>query len=570
MADDTRWYTDHTAETAFTVSTADELAGLADIVNGDAKGVNRCNFSGKTIRLAADIDLSGYASDGGWSPIGDKYVDVSDGIDDRVFAGTFDGGGHVVKNLTINRPDGHYQGLFGYVDGGVVRNIGLIGVRIRGENFVGGVAGYVAGGGSVVKSYCTGEAGGRIAVGGIAGVVDGGKVDNCYSAAAVSGENEVGGVVGSVRSVGGSVTDSAALNPSVKSTRKRPDVGRVVGKKALGAALSNNAAYAEMKNGADSTEWPADQALNGEAVTADQIKSDKTIGGRFKGGGGWTITSDMLPGGAAPPPPVPPPAHISVGADLAAAPLRSQQPSAAEPEISGDGGFTDPIAGDMVAVTGGTFMMGATAEQGGDCYDDEKPAHAVILKDYYIGKYLVTQRLWKRIMAGTPVADPSKFKGDDLPVETVSWKDIVDVFLIRLKVTTGKAYRLPTEAEWEYAARGGVKSKGYKYAGSNDIDKVAWYGGNSGRKTHIVGTKAQNELGIYDMSGNIWEWVSDWYGKYRSDSRTNPTGAAPDAYRVNRGGSWSSAAANSRVSSRRNDFPEAANDLVGFRLALTR
>jgi formylglycine-generating enzyme len=268
----------------------------------------------------------------------------------------------------------------------------------------------------------------------------------------------------------------------------------------------------------------------------------------------------------------PMPPHIStfVDADLTAVPSQcSGQAAVVEPEVFKDGGFTDSEVGDMVAVKGGTFMMGATYEQGSDCYDDEKPVHSVILNDYYIGKYLVTQRLWKRIMAGTSIADPSRFKGDDLPIETVSWKDIINTFLIRLKVTTGKIYRLPTEAEWEYAARGGGKSNGYKYAGSNDIDEIAWYGGNSGRKTHVVGTKAPNELGIYDMSGNVWEWVNDWYGKYKSDTQTNPVGAAPSTYRVNRGGSWSSAAANSRVSSRRNDVPDANNDLVGFRLALS-
>jgi formylglycine-generating enzyme required for sulfatase activity len=293
------------------------------------------------------------------------------------------------------------------------------------------------------------------------------------------------------------------------------------------------------------------------------------IAGKIADGATLSNNAEPPPSAPLPPPPPPPPVPPSIPVNLGrAAQLPRPQPAAAATEVIKDSGFTDPIAGIMVAVKGGTFMMGATEEQGGDCYDDEKPARLVTLSDYHIGKFPVTQRLWKRIMAGTPLADPSRFKGDDLPVETVCWKDIVGEFLRRLNSITGKAYRLPTEAEWEYAARGGQKSKGYKYAGGNDIDGIAWYGGNSGRKTRIVGTKAPNELGIYDMSGNVWEWVNDRYGKYGADSQANPRGALSGTYRVNRGGSWSSAAGNNRVSSRRNDFPDAGNDLVGFRLAL--
>jgi formylglycine-generating enzyme required for sulfatase activity len=607
MTADIRWYKDRAAGETFTISTADELAGLADIVNGDAKGVKRYDFGGKTVKLAADIDLSGYAGDSGWGPIGNKYIDVGDGIDDRVFAGTFDGGGHTIKNLAINRPDGHYQGLFGCVSGGAVKALGLVGASVKGSNFVGCVAGYVAGGGSVVRSYSSGEVGGKIGVGGVVGVVDGGKVDNCYSTAAVSGQNEVGGVAGAVRSGGSGVIDSAALNPSVKSARNRPNAGRVAGKSADGATFSNNVAYAEMKNSADVAEWPEDP-LNGEAIAADKIRRDETIGIRFRDGDGWTIAPGMLPGGAAA---MELPGHLALTSTPPQPPVSQPAPSAPKPAPPPQ---SPPIPADanavsqqrakeeaaselaMVFVQGGTFMMGAANDQGNNCHACEKPAHAVTLSDYYIGKYPVTQRLWKLVMAGTRLADPSKFKGDDLPVESVSWNDIVKEFLPRLNDMIGKTYRLPTEAEWECAARGGSKfvengsgfwdalvnlcvvlgNVNYKYAGGDDIDRIAWYSGNSGKKTHIVETKIPNELGIHDMSGNVWEWVNDWYGDYYLldsldllESQTNPTGPSRGSDRVKRGGSWSNAARDCRVTSRGYGDPNTRDGNLGFRLALS-
>jgi len=220
---------------------------------------------------------------------------------------------------------------------------------------------------------------------------------------------------------------------------------------------------------------------------------------------------------------------------------------------------------EMAFVAGGTFTMGCAAEQDSDCDDDERPAHSVTLSDYYIGKREVTQGLWKAVTGG----NPSHFtRSDNLPVENVSW-DEVNAFIDCLNRKTGRMYRLPTEAEWEYAARGGNKSGGYKYSGSNTLDSVAWYKDNSGSKTQEAGTKAPNELGIYDMSGNVWEWTGDWYGDYGSDAQTNPTGPSTGSFRVRRGGSWFGNAGCCRVSSRFIGDPGYRDGDVGFRLAVS-
>lgn len=223
---------------------------------------------------------------------------------------------------------------------------------------------------------------------------------------------------------------------------------------------------------------------------------------------------------------------------------------------------TSDIIGDfdMVYVEGGTFTMGATSEQGSDAYSDESPAHSVTVSDFYIGKYEVTQAQWRAVMG----SNPSNFKGDNLPVEQVSWNDI-QKFITKLNTMTGKTFRLPTEAEWEYAARGGNQSKGYKYSGSNTLDNVAWYY-NSGGKTHPVGQKQPNELGLYDMSGNVWEWCQDWYGSYSSSSQTNPTGPSSGSYRVLRGGDWGMIFWRN-IYSRTYARPDKGRSYNGFRLA---
>ena len=234
------------------------------------------------------------------------------------------------------------------------------------------------------------------------------------------------------------------------------------------------------------------------------------------------------------------------------------------PPASQDRSFTvGGVTFKMIAVEGGTFTMGATSEQGSDAYDSEKPTHSVTLSSYSIGETEVTQALWQAVMG----SNPSYFSGSNKPVEQVSWNDCQD-FIRRLNALTGENFRLPTEAEWEYAARGGNKSRGYKYAGSNTLGNVAWYYDNSGSQTHNVATKSPNELGLYDMSGNVWEWCQDWYGSYSSGSQTNPTGPSSGLLRVNRGGSWLSSARDCRVSDRNCSTPDGWDIDLGLRLAL--
>ena len=188
------------------------------------------------------------------------------------------------------------------------------------------------------------------------------------------------------------------------------------------------------------------------------------------------------------------------------------------------------------------------------------------LSSYYIGKTEVTQALWKAVMGSSP-SDTSTLKVDNLPVERVSWNDCQE-FIRKLNALTGQNFRLPTEAEWEFACRGGNNSRGYKYSGSNYIDNVAWYWDNSGKKTHPVATKLPNELGIYDMSGNVWEWCADWYGDYSSGAQTNPKGPYDGSRRVRRGGGWYVIARNCRSSNRNNNNPTNRNNNLGLRLAL--
>ena len=234
----------------------------------------------------------------------------------------------------------------------------------------------------------------------------------------------------------------------------------------------------------------------------------------------------------------------------------------------------------MVWVEGGTFTMGVSPDDerySSWYWDGCKPAHQVTLTAFYICKYEVTQELWQAVMGTTLSQQRDKYSksykfelygvGDNYPMHYLSWKDC-QKFIERLNRITGKRYRLPTEAEWEYAACGGNRSQGYEYSGGNDLSAVAWYAGNSGDSTHPVGQKSPNELGLYDMNGNVEEWCQDWYGSYISGSQTNPTGPSTGSDRVIRGSSFYNDAVAFRVSHRYCLVPSAFNWTTGLRLAL--
>ena len=225
----------------------------------------------------------------------------------------------------------------------------------------------------------------------------------------------------------------------------------------------------------------------------------------------------------------------------------------------------------MIPVEGGTFSMGATPEQGSDASSREKPVHQVTVSSYYIGETEVTQSLWLAVM-GTM---PSNFTGMQLPVEQVSWEDC-QAFIAALNAMTGQQFRLPTEAEWEFAARGGNMSMGYKYSGSDNLASVAWYSYNDSWDvrgtgyygTHPVATRNPNELMLYDMSGNVHEWCQDWYGAYDAGEQVNPVGPAGGTTRVYRGGSWYFDEWFCRVSFRNSVSPSYTSYGIGLRLAM--
>lgn len=228
----------------------------------------------------------------------------------------------------------------------------------------------------------------------------------------------------------------------------------------------------------------------------------------------------------------------------------------------GRGSETDRVTGmEFVWVDGGCFTMGDDRSK----EEDERPAHKACVDGFYMGKFEVTQNQWQKVMGG----NPSRFKGGERPVENVSWRD-ANEFISRLNQQTGKSYRLPTEAEWEFAARGGTQSQGGKYSGSDIVNEVAWFNENSGGSTIPVGRKKPNQLGLYDMSGNVWEWCRDWYDKsyYRWSPSDNPQGPDDGSTRVCRGGCWRHEAALARVALRNYIDPGNRNENLGFRLAL--
>ena len=229
----------------------------------------------------------------------------------------------------------------------------------------------------------------------------------------------------------------------------------------------------------------------------------------------------------------------------------------------------------MIYVPGGTFRMGGTSEQGSDADTEEKPVHEVALPGYYIGETEVTQALWQKVMgtdiyqqqdvAGT--SRPLRGEGENIPMYYVSWEDC-QAFLRKLNGMTNQTFSLPTEAQWEFAARGGKQAGGHKYSGSGKIGEVAWCYGNSQGQVRPVATKAANELGIYDMAGNVAEWCNDWQGNYTAEAQTAPMGPENGNYRVLRGGSWNSRTWRCRTTARSGESPSYRNDEVGFRLVL--
>jgi formylglycine-generating enzyme required for sulfatase activity len=238
------------------------------------------------------------------------------------------------------------------------------------------------------------------------------------------------------------------------------------------------------------------------------------------------------------------------------------------PSISDEVFTVNGVSFKMIAVQGGTFTMGAPSEQESEACDDEMPTHQVTLSDYRIGETVVTQELWQAVMG----SNPSDFEDSQEPVVEVSWEDC-QMFIKKLNQLTGNQFRLPTEAEWEYAARGGNISKGYKYAGSNDIDSVAWYCNDEDDEYYNdsispVRQLYPNELEIYDMSGNVSEWCQDWYGRYSRNNQINPVGSVAGSARVIRGGGWDDDASSCRVSARSCWPPSLRHCSLGLRLAL--
>ncbi len=254
----------------------------------------------------------------------------------------------------------------------------------------------------------------------------------------------------------------------------------------------------------------------------------------------------------------------------------TRPPSGVNPQQGQD--FTETAFGinmRMIYVEGGTFTMGCTSEQGGECDNDESPNRQTTVSSYYIGMLEVTQSQWEKVMGTSIYQQQSKAGGSntygvgsDYPMYYVSWEEAKE-FCARLSRQTGKTYRLPYEAEWEYAARGGKKNEGTKYSGGWSIGDVAWYTGNSSSSTHPCGTKRSNALGLYDMSGNVWEWCEDWYAsQYLQYDNNNPKGASSGSGRVNRGGGWLNDAEICRVSNRGNNSPSYRYFDLGFRVVL--
>jgi len=290
----------------------------------------------------------------------------------------------------------------------------------------------------------------------------------------------------------------------------------------------------------------------GEFVELAQLKIEQFRGKSPSVAGSETVAAGKnVPGGG---PPGPAAASLARQAEMV-------PPSPPAVPVPATGRETDLVAGiELVPVPGGCFQMGDTF---GDGLPSEKPAHAVCVDDFSMGKFEVTQAQWERVMG----ANPASFKGGQNPVENVSWHDVQD-FILRVNQLTGKAYRLPTEAEWEYACRSGDKQE--KYCGGDKLDTLGWNKANSKKKSHPVGQKQANGMGLYDMSGNVWEWCEDWHEEnyYAASPRQNPPGPSAGTSRVFRGGGWEAGPWVARSASRNGNAPDVRKDNLGFRLVL--
>lgn len=226
---------------------------------------------------------------------------------------------------------------------------------------------------------------------------------------------------------------------------------------------------------------------------------------------------------------------------------------------------------EMIDVEAGTFYMGAQKnDENAQNYDTsayqiENPVHQVSVSAFAIGKFEVTQLQWTAAMGD----NPSSIQGEQLPVESVTWEQ-VQQFISILNEKTGLNYRLPTEAEWEFAAKGGNKTENFRYSGSSVLGSCGWYYSNSDATTHEVGSKDANELGLYDMSGNVREWCNDWFSYYSTQTEDNPMGPSTGESKINRGGSWTTPAVNCRNTYRHTDGVNESSQDLGFRLALTK
>ena len=549
-----------TADNEYTIHTAKGWDVFCDALND--LDTWDC-FSGKTVKLDADIKVTRMA-----------------GNIQHMFNGTFDGQGHTLT-VSYNSTD-NCTAPFSYISNATIRSLRVAGTITTSNMLAGGLAGLTWGNCSIIRCWSsvaiTSSVDGDGTHGGLIGICSGSNsivtVSDCLFDGQLLGENtdHCGGFVG--RHVGDIILTNCLFDPS----------GDITVKGEGSATFSCNDGY--VMNSYYTTAFGDEQGTDASSMTPDELAT--ALGNAWKVAGSKVIPVMRIPCDVN--------SDFSVDvADIAAVidvmatgdvNLNADVNKDNTVDVADIATIIDIMAGKdsssgetktynvngvtftMIGVEGGTFQMGSDDS---DAYGKEKPVHQVTLSSFSIGQTEVTQELWEAVMG----SNPSNFKGPKRPVETVSWNDC-QIFITMLNTLTGQQFRLPTEAEWEFAARGGNKSQGYKYSGSNIIGDVAWYWdnipsqteGDTGYGTQPVATKQANELGIYDMSGNVYEWCNDWFGHYSSDAQTNPTGPTSDIHRVYRGGGYHTNASDCRVSSRDFYTPFSPLNFLGLRLAL--